>query len=53
MAEADLYALHNVNVAQVSDEPVEEEETESNSRTVLILVIAIVAMLLILASSPS
>lgn len=48
LAEADLYALHNVNVAQVSDEPVEEEETESNSRTVLILVIAIVAMLLIL-----
>ena len=48
LAEADLYALHDVNVAQVSNESAEEEEIESNSHSVLILVIAIVAMLLIL-----
>ena len=48
LAEADLYALHDVNVAQVSNEQVEEEVTQSNSYTVLILVVAIVAMLLIL-----
>ena len=48
LAEADLFALHDVNVAQISDQPVVDESTETNSKTVLILVAIIVSMLLIL-----
>lgn len=48
LAEADLFALHDVNVSQISEAPEIDENTETNSNTVLILVVIIVAMLLIL-----
>lgn len=48
LAEADLYALHDVNIAEAK--PVEEvqEDTSSNSLSILILVAVIVFMLLVL-----
>ena len=48
LAEADLFALHDVNIAQIKDTVETEDTPESNRYTVLILVAIIVAMLLLL-----
>jgi len=48
LAHAELFALHDVNVAQTTDTPDVIVEEESNAPTILIFVIVIVGLLLVL-----